>query len=143
MKLNNHGWGLNQMLVLCAVLLFFLMIAVFFIIQLSNSLGDVLRDSMVGKVTYAMVEETVENAAKDYIDTYYKEEIGTGTITVTVDNLLKYEMITENDLKPSDETNSCTGYALVKKENGELNVDSYIKCSNYETNNYQAWRLGE
>lgn len=143
MKLNNHGWGLNQMLILCAVLLFFLMVAVFFIIQLSNSLGDVLRDSVVGSVSYATVEENVEIAAKDYMNTYYKEEIGTGTITVTVDNLLKYEMITESNLKPSEETNACTGYALVKKENNELVIDSYIKCSNYETNNYQSWRLGE
>ena len=143
MKLNNRGWGLNQMLILCAILIFFLMVAVFFIVQLSESLGDVFQDSIMGQVSYTVVEENIEKATKDYMDKYYEYEIGTGTITVTVDNLLKYEMIKSINLKPSEEEDSCTGYSLVEKKNSTLVVEAYIKCSNYETNGYQSWRLGE
>jgi len=143
MKLNNHGWGLNEMLIYCGILLFFLMIAIFFIIQLSNSLGDTFKNSITGGITYSMVEENVCNATFGYIEKYYNEEIGTGTITVSVDNLLKYDMLSKASLKPMDEDNYCNGYALVKNLNDELVIDSYIKCDNYETDNYQAWRIGE
>lgn len=143
MKLNNHGWGLNEMLIYCGILLFFLMVAIFFIVQLSNSLGDTFKSSVSGDITYSMVEENIKSATSSYIEKYYKEDIGTGTITVSVDNLLKYDMLSESSIKPTDEKNACKGYALVKKENNELIIDSYIKCDNYETDNYQAWRIGE
>lgn len=143
MKLNNHGWGLNQMLIYCGILFFFLLVAIFFIIQLSNSLGDALKGSLSDNVSYATVEENVKNSAVLYMNEYYKNEIGTGTITVTVDNLLKYKMLEESDLIPSDEKTSCKGYALVKKENSSIIVTPYISCLNYETNGYQSWRLGD
>lgn len=143
MKLNNRGWGLNEMLIYCGILLFFLMIAIFFIIQLSNSLGDKFKSSITGGITYSMVESNVENAAASYIEKYYNEEIGTGTITITVDNLLKYDMLSETSLKPMYENNACNGYALVNKEKDELIIRSYIKCSNYESDDYESWRIGE
>ena len=143
MNLNNHGWGLNEMLIYCGVLLFFLMIAIFFIIQLSNSLGDTFKSSITGGITYSMVEDNVENATASYIEKYYNKEIGTGTITVMVDNLLKYNMLSESSLKPMDEDDACGGYALVKKENEEIVIRSYIKCSKYKSEDYESWRIGE
>ena len=143
MKLNNRGWGLNQMLILCAILLMFLMVAVFFIVQLSDSLGDVFQESIVGGLSYTTVEENIEYATEDYMEKYYEYEIGTGTITVTVDNLLKYDMIKDINLKPGEEADSCTGYSLVEKKKEKLIINAYIKCSDYETDGYQAWRLGE
>lgn len=143
MKLDNHGWGLNQMLIYCAILLFFLLIAIFFIVQLSRSLGDTLKDAIAEVVTYSEVEENIKSAAKSYMEKYYHEEMGTGTITITADNLLKYDMLDEKSLTPTEEKKSCIGYALVKKDNNEQKISSYIKCKDYETNNYQSWRLGE
>ena len=142
-KLDNHGWGLNQMLIWCAILFFFLFLAIFSIIQLSKGLGDSLKESITDKITYSMVEENVENATYMYMEKYYQEEIGSGTITVTTDNLIKYDMIHNSSLKPTDENTACRGYALVKKENGSLDISSYISCSDYETKGYQSWRLGE
>lgn len=143
MKLDNHGWGLNQMLVWCAVLLFFLFIAIFCIVQLSNGLGDTIKNSVTNDVTYSMVEENIENASYLYMEKYYQEDLGTGTITITTDNLLKYNMIQSYALKPTDEDNACKGYSLVKKENDDFVISAYISCSKYETTGYQSWRLGE
>lgn len=139
MKLNNHGWGLNEMLIYCAILLFFLILAIFSIVQLSKSLGD----SLFSDLTYSMVEDNVKEATLLYIEEYYEYEIGAGTITVTTDNLLKYGVIEKSKLKPSEEKESCKGYALVKKQNNELDITSYIKCNKYVTSGYQSWRLGE
>ena len=131
------------MLVYCAILLFFLLIAIFFVIQLSKSLGDTFKESIGGSVTYSNVEENIESATSSYIEKYYHEKIGTGIITITTENLLKYKIIDEYKLTPSEEETPCVGYALVKQENNELTISSYIKCKNYETNDYQSWRLGE
>jgi ABC-type antimicrobial peptide transport system permease subunit len=140
MKLNNHGWGLNQMLIYCAILLFFLIIAVMLIIQLSSILSDI---NITDSVSYSEVEENVSSAAKIYMNKYYTNDVGTGTITITTDNLLKNNILSESDLTPTDESKTCTGYALVKNDTDGLNISSYIKCSNYETNGYQSWRLGD
>ena len=143
MKLNNHGWGLNQMIFYCGILLFFLLIAVFFIVQLSNSLGDIFKDAATGLVTYETIESNIGNATYTYLEKYYKEDIGTGTIVVTSSNLIKYKIIDESSLRMPEEKNNCKGYSLVKREEGEIVVSPYIKCSNYETKGYQSWRLGD
>ncbi len=38
-KLNNNGWGLTEMLVLCAILLIALFVAAYLIYRLYQSLG--------------------------------------------------------------------------------------------------------
>jgi hypothetical protein len=141
MKLNNRGWGLCQMIIYCAILFFFLMVAVVLIIQLSSILQNV---NIAGITTYSDIEDNVILAANNYIEKYYKEEIGTGTITITTDNMLNYKTIKETDLLPTEEDKACSGYALVKKNSDDtLNISSFIKCSNYETVGYQSWRLGD
>ena len=143
MNLNNHGWGLNEMLFYCGILLFFLLVAVFFIIQLSNSLGDAFKSAATGITDYTSIESNLENATYTYLEKYYEKEIGTGTIVVTTDNLLKNKILKETALKGSEETKKCKCYSLVKRENGEIIVLPYISCVNYETKGYQAWRLGD
>ncbi len=39
MKLNNHGWGMAEMLFFCAAILIALLIAAFLIYSLYNQLG--------------------------------------------------------------------------------------------------------
>lgn len=41
MNLNNRGWGLREMLVLCAILLFFFCLAIYFIYVLYSSFSDI------------------------------------------------------------------------------------------------------
>ena len=67
MKLDNRGWGLTELLVWCGVLLIFLLIAVFFIVQLSKSLGEAFKDSLKDDKTTISIEETVEKASLNYM----------------------------------------------------------------------------
>ena len=46
-------------------------------------------------------------------------------------------------MKTSDK-DTCDGYALVyKEENQDYEIEAYIKCNNYKTNEFQDWRIGE
>ena len=143
MKLNKHGLGLKYLILYSAIFIIAILFIVFFSKQASEGLGDVFKSSIKGNVTYATIENNISEAALSYMKKYYKEEVGLGTITVTTDNLLKYQMINEIDLVTSENDN-CKGYVLVKKNGDEtLSTESYIQCKNYETKNYQSWRIGE
>lgn len=142
MKLNNHGWSLTGMLFCCAVILIALLIATFFSIRLAKDL-KMLEDAQTEKITPEVAEAKIKDAALKYIESYYKEEIGSGTITVLASNL-----ITENFLRKSDmiinENDVCNGYALIKKDvENNIEVKPYIKCSKYETKDFKKWRMGE
>lgn len=140
MKLNNRGWGLGQMLVCCGILLFVLLVAVIMIRQLYNSLGYNFKDSLTNISTSSEVENIIENASLKYIADYYKKEIGTGTITITVDNLKKDKYLTNSDINVNG--SNCDGYSLVTKDSEGIKADAYITCDGYTTNGFQKWRLG-
>ena len=40
MKLNNNGWGLSEMLILSAILIFFFGLAIYFIYIFYNSISE-------------------------------------------------------------------------------------------------------
>ncbi len=131
------------MIFCCAIILIFLFVAVFFSIQFMNQFGESFKESVTGNVTYATIERNLEYGAEVYINEYYEEEIGSGTITILKDNLIYYGILKDNDFVTT-EKDSCGGYALVRKsEEGTLRVDSYIKCNDYMTKDFQEWRMGE
>lgn len=142
MKLNNHGLGLKYMILYSVILILAFFFVVVFARQASDGFGDIFKENIKGNITYASIENHIEEVTLSYMKKYYKEEVGLGTITVTIDNLLKYQMLSESDLITS-EKDICKGYALVKKESGSLQAQSFIKCTNYETKDYQSWRIGD
>lgn len=142
MNLNNHGWGLKQMILYSAILLIALLCISIFGHQLEDGIGETFRKNLKGTITYSTIEEEIKAKTLSYIQKYYKEKIGTGTITITTNNLIKYQMLNELDLITS-ENDTCVGYALVRKEKEELIVEPFIHCNQYETKNYQSWRIEE
>ncbi len=131
------------MILCCAVILIAFFFAIFFCMQLMNAFGENFKESVTGKVTYATIERNIKNGALSYMEKYYENEVGNGTITVLADNLISYAILNENDLVTS-ENDVCRGYALVRKNNMEtLNVDAYIKCNDYITKDFKEWRMGE
>lgn len=142
MKLNNHGLGLKYLILYSVIIIMAIFFIVVFSRQASDGFGDIFKESLKGNVTYTTIETNMSEKTLAYMKKYYKEEVGLGTITVTTDNLLKYQMLNEIDLITS-EKDTCQGYALVKKNNGTLQAESFIKCNHYETKNYQSWRMGE
>ncbi len=128
------------MLVLCAILLLFLVIAAFYSVQLYKSMGNNIKSSINDTITPNIIEEKIRSNALLYLEKYYDEEIGSGTISVTTNNLLNYKLIEDNDLIISN-NDKCVGYALLRKENNNITSEPFIKCNDYKTIGFQEWRI--
>ncbi len=143
MILNNHGWSLQQMILCSAIILIAFFFVIFFSMQLMNTFGETFKESVTGNVTYATIERNLEQGARAYINEYYMQEIGRGTITILKENLIYYDILNENDFVTT-EKDVCDGYALVRKySDNTLKVEPYITCSHYITKDFQEWRIGE
>lgn len=138
--LNKNGWGFRTFIISGAVIFIALLIATFFIIRLYSDLPD-LNIFMDEYLSYEDIEINLNSDSLEYINEYYAQEITTGVIVVSTDNLLKYNIITEKDLRDTDNNDVCSGYSLIRKENGELTSKSYIKCDKYVSEGYQSWRV--
>ena len=143
MKLSNHGWSINQMILCCSVLLIAFFFVVFFAMQLQKQFGDSFKESITGKVTYATIERNISVGSLAYIEEYYDNDVGNGTITITTDNLIEYAIIDDEDLITS-EKDSCKGYALIRKnKDTSLYSEAFITCQDYTTKDFQHWRMGD
>jgi len=129
---NQHGWGLREMIILSAILLSFLLVAIFFIVRLYNGLtkDGTINTPIVKKYTYSEIESNVLTAALDYYNEYYD---GESNVTITTDRLKKRGFITTNELKPESENKSCRGYVFF----GDNEPSVYIQCESYETDGYE------
>ena len=144
--------GFKEFFIWGAVILLFLIIAIFYIIRLSSNwpTKDTPKDTNTqketdnndnsdGKVSYKDLELSLQNAAIDYISYNYPEGMDTGSKTVYAKSLVEAELL-ENFVDSEDGT-ECTGYAIVlTNENFELNSMPYIKCSNYKTEGFSEYR---
>lgn len=130
------------MLLCCAIIMIAFFFVLFFSKQLMGQFGETFKESVTGNVTYATIERNLEVGAHTYIKEYYDEEIGRGTITITKENLIEHGIQKENDFITT-EKDICNGYALVRENDGVLDIEPYIKCGNYITENFQDWRIGD
>lgn len=134
--MNKNGWGYRDFIIGGSILLIALIVATFFVMRLYSSLMSAFDTR-----TYEGIEIKLNEKSLEYINSYYKNEIGTGVITVSTDNLLKYKLITEENLEIAND--KCEGYSLIRKEEEQIVSSSYIKCKEYETAEYQGWRVGK
>ncbi len=126
--LNKKGWGLREMLVLSAVLIIFLMVAIYYIYRLY---GDLNRD--LNNNYYYDLEAKLEGQARVYIDDYLTQDLDNNYLTITRGNLRNYNLDVE--LKDKD-GKACSGYVKANKDE----INGYIKCEDYETDGYESWR---
>ena len=136
MKLNNHGWGLREMLVFSAIIFLFVILAFILINNLYKELPDLTESpetynqstSVVKNESndnsYELIERKLSNAAKRFI-AITKED----RKIILSDDLLMGKYITESSLKTSDDI--CSGYVDIN--NG---YKAYILCNKYETEGY-------
>lgn len=116
MKLNNHGWGFKEMIIMTSILLILLLIASYYIVVLYSSLG-----ATPGSV-YDRLENKIVIAAKMYVK-----------------NVDYTDLVTADELKDLGYLDSfydfngdkCTGYVLINNE-----YNPYIKCKRYKTRGY-------
>lgn len=141
MRINNHGLSITKMIIYSAILIIALLFVIRIARQVEENFSANLKEAVKGKITYEIVENTIEEKAVEYIDKYYKNVIGFGTITVTTESLLKHQLLNKIDLQ-TDNSDTCIGYALVKKDAEEnIKADAFIACEQYKTKEFQEWRM--
>ena len=75
--MNNKGWGLAEMIVLCCILIGFLLLTVVLVNQLYSDIDELERNtSEKYGYSYREIEDNLENAAKNY----YKKNKGSTII---------------------------------------------------------------
>ena len=126
---NKNGWGLNEMLVFCAIIIAFLILTVILINQLYSGLEKNEKQEEKTNYTYKEVEENLKLAAKNYYKKHKDEEIE----IVLSEDLLLEKYITEEQLTPTKEQFPCAGYVEIEDV---VKYNSYISCDNYETEGY-------
>lgn len=126
MKLNNHGWGMRQMIWLTSGLLIALIVAIYFISILFNSLDVTRVDN-----SYFDLETKLENAAIRYVS---DNDIDINNIKKISLSTLKNEGYIE-DFR-DEEGNYCGGYVKTSYVGNVEDYEAYISCNNYETEGY-------
>lgn len=152
MKLDNRGWGLQELLVGIGILLFFLLLMVSLINQnfrrLSESLGNnntnnpteqkrPIQDEENEYTSYQDIETAMKKAAREYNTAIYGEDLQEGdNITVTLKSLIRDQYMERiYDIKDSKVT--CSGYVTFIKERNKVTYSPYLKCgSRYITKGY-------
>ncbi len=131
MKLNNHGWGLKEMLFFSAILLFFVLLVSVLInslysqLDLSNNGSSTSSSSTSSGYTYKDIENNLKFAAQRYIKNHADDD----SEILTSDELLESKYIMSSKLKTSNDT--CEGYVMITDD-----YETFIHCNNYETEGY-------
>lgn len=117
MRLNKKGFGLQQMLILSAVLIIFLLFIAYYIFVLYSGLDESIASQ------YALMETRIQKAAIEYANNYEHSNI------VTLKELQEVEYL---DFFTDSNDDSCDGYVVI----GDREYKPYIKCQNYTTKGY-------
>lgn len=134
--LNEKGWG-YKFLIFFAVLFVLILIGVSIALHklgwTKNSLGK--KNSNSQNSEYVSIENNLQSSGylylkenKNYIDN------SNSSVKVSLDTLMRNGY--SNNLIDPVTGNFCNGYVIISV-NSE--VSAYIKCDNYETENYRMW----
>ncbi len=127
---NNHGWGMNEMIVFCCILIGFLLLVVILVNSLYSDLSKTEKKIEEEQgFSYKEVESHLKDAAKKY----YRDNKGEELEYINAEDLLNLNYISKEQLTPSKENDYCTGYVTITDE---VVFRSYITCDNYETEGF-------
>lgn len=157
--MNNKGWGLAEMLILCSILIVSLLMASFYIRSLSKTIesqknhnsttnvGHSNKDSNThdnnetinnyDNKIYINIEDKIELLSQRYIYNMYNNELDETTIIVDMKHLLEQDA--EKELESLIDEHSCKGYSKVYKNETNIYYDSYIDCDEYTTVGFEGF----
>ena len=141
MKLNNKGWGLPELLIGIAIIIAFLLIAVFYSLRLNRMLQNhstTIDSSLKEEINedyYILRTNDIMDAAYKYIN---KEdvELEQGSYTrISLATLISKGYI--GKIYDSKTKNACIGYALASVDVSKItDIKAYLKCDNYVSKGY-------
>ena len=130
--MNNKGWGLNEMLALCVVLIIALFIASIFIDKALNENNITNLETKDYTQAYIAREIDMVSAAKEYWSDN-KFELNDGVLSVTIKTLIAKDYLAVIK-DPKDSSLACSGYVIISN-----NYAPYLTCgTNYATSGYTA-----
>lgn len=138
MKLDNRGWGLQELIVGLSVLIFCLFLAVILISKNFKELGGTLIDvdepvqsrPVENEDFYRGLEYKMVEACKVYQKDLYHDLREGDKLTVTLKTLVRDQYLDKVD-------GDCSGYVTFEKENGSVIYTPYLKCGRkYQTKGY-------
>lgn len=138
--MNNHGISLREMLIFLCILLFCLLLAIFYGEYLANNSFDMKENNNYvekqeekhndnKKQYYLNYEDKMIDAAKRYIE-FNKYESFSNDVIITLNSLISSGFIE----KLYDNGEVCSGYVVIKENNGNIDIEKYLECPNYVTN---------
>ena len=146
--LNNHGWGMRDMIIYSCVILIFLLITTYYVRSLYRglSMGENVveedRTNDADKTPYKEIdyslyknyEDRMSSVAIDYVIKYYST-LNTSIASVDLNDLIREGFI--ETLYDQRDGSRCMGYTNVwDQEDGSLRAASYIRCPSYTTSGY-------
>ena len=154
MKLNNHGWGMREMIIYTCILLLLLLFVSYsvnsFYKEMETSKQNVVNNNYgsdyddkdeesnvsnnINYIYYHNKEDLIKKATLNYLNNY-SYNLDSNIMNVSLDTLINLGYIQK--IYDQNNINSCSGYSNVyEDENGEYIIKSYINCGNYVTEGY-------
>lgn len=162
MKLNNHGFGMRDMIIYTCVLLLFLLFVAYSVNSLYGLLQGDKKDPMEDQLLifgdskennnvdednsepennyvdyeyYEELENKLKNATLSYLNDY-KYDLSSEILKVTSDTLINLSYL--DDFYDQFNSNVCVGYSNVYTDvnTNSYNIKAYISCSNYISEGY-------
>ena len=138
MKLNNKGWGLPELLIGIAIIITFLLIAVFYSLRLNRYLQNGLNNNVQEEINedyYILKTNDIMDAAYRYInEENVVLERGVNT-RISLTTLINKGYI--GKIYDSKSKNACIGYAIATEDVSKItDLKAYIKCDNYVSKGY-------
>ena len=120
MKLNNHGWGLKELLIMTSILLILLLIVTYYIYVLFNNLDDRKGGQ------YLKLEAKLQAAAVRYVNS---EKILSSQAVIRLADLKSKGYIEDFTDSNGDD---CNGYVIYQ----DNDYKSYISCKFFTSKKY-------
>ena len=119
MKLDNHGWGLREMLFMSSILFILLLIVTYYIYVFYNKIDE--KEA----TQYYALEAKLRSAAVLYTK---KNNKMSGVVSLyTLKKSGYIETFTDNN------DDDCNGYVIYQGDS----FDSYIRCRNFTSPDYE------
>ena len=127
--LSNRGSARLSFII--TFLLLFLVCGIYCIFMIGGKILPSFSQFKTSKSEKNSYESEMTKATRNYVNDYYQDLDSGEELIIKLSTLREYKYVTLND---------CQGYSVVTKENG-INIDSYVKCSNYKSANYDDTEL--
>ncbi len=153
MHLNNHGWGMRDMIIWTCILILFLLLATYLIMALYDNISISTNEEQNTQVETPVEKEEEPESPISYDYEYYKSaefelhmatlnylndtkpDLSTGLTKITIDTLVEKGYTKEIYDETGEKT--CSAYSSVYQDgDGDYIVTSRLNCGNYTTEGY-------